>query len=238
MFIVLRYRGDLINDSSMLNVMRLINSRGGILMKNQIITILVFCFITLFSGVSAASPYFDVPSNHWAADAITVLKSEGYPMGYGDNTFRGDRSITRYELAGMMAQLLKQKTGIAVSKNSNPFTDLPNNHYFYNAVTTLASRGIISGYGDGTFRGDKTITRYEMALSVAKLLASVGTLDSSSIGGNPFVDVPSNHWAYDSLMALAAKGIVNSYGDARFNGDRNATRYEAAVMIAKAAVSD
>ena len=142
------------------------------------------------------------------------------------------------ELAGMMAKLLSQKTGISVSGYSNPFSDLPSNNYFYNSVTTLAAKGIMQGYGDGTFRGDKNITRYEMALNVAKLLASANALGGSRLSGNPFSDVPSNHWAYNSLIALASKGIVNAYGNARYNGDRYATRYEAAVMIAKAAVAD
>ena len=188
--------------------------------------------------VSAAAPFADVPENHWAADAVAMLKNYGYPLGYGDNTFRGDRSITRYELAGMMAKLLSQKTGISISGYSNPFNDLPSNHYFYNSVTTLTAKGIMQGYGDGTFRGDKNITRYEMALLMAKLLASADALGGSRLSGNPFSDVPSNHWAYDSLIALASKGIVNTYGNARYNGDRYATRYEAAVMIAKAAVAD
>ena len=209
-------------------------------MKKNPIVMLIFVMTIVFNTVtvSAATSFADVPENHWAADAVTMLKNSGYPMGYGDNTFRGDRSITRYELAGMMAKLLSQKTGISVSGYSNLFSDLPSNHYFYNSVTTLATKGIMQGYGDGTFRGDKNITRYEMALIMAKLLASADALGGSSLSGNPFTDVPSNHWAYNSLIALASKGIVNAYGNARYNGDRYATRYEAVVMIAKAAVAD
>ena len=208
-------------------------------MKKIFITVCAMFFLALsVVPVAASVPYADVPENHWATDAVAMLKNYGYPLGYGDNTFRGDRSITRYELAGMMAKLLGQKTGISISGYSNPFSDLPSNHYFYNSVTTLAAKGIMQGYGDGTFRGDKNITRYEMALLMAKLLASADALGGSRLSGNPFSDVPSNHWAYDSLIALASKGIVNAYGNARYNGDRYATRYEAAVMIAKAAVAD
>jgi len=54
---------------------------------------------------------------------------------------------------------------------SNPFVDVPAKHWSYDAVTKLASAGIVDGYGDGTFRGDKTISRYEMAQIVAKALA-------------------------------------------------------------------
>ncbi len=54
---------------------------------------------------------------------------------------------------------------------SNPFVDVPAKHWSYDAVTKLANAGIVDGYGDGTFRGDKTISRYEMAQIVAKAMA-------------------------------------------------------------------
>ena len=77
-----------------------------------------------------------------------------------------------------------------------------------------------------------------MALILAKLLASTNALGGNRISSNPFSDVPSNHWAYNSLISLASKGVINAYGNAKFNGDRYATRYEAAMMVAKAAVAD
>ena len=54
---------------------------------------------------------------------------------------------------------------------SNPFSDVPADHWSYDAVTQLAQDGVINGYGDGTFRGDKNITRYEMAQMIAKAMA-------------------------------------------------------------------
>jgi len=54
---------------------------------------------------------------------------------------------------------------------TNPFTDVPAKHWSYDAVTKLSSAGIVDGYGDGTFKGDKTISRYEMAQIVAKAMA-------------------------------------------------------------------
>ncbi len=51
---------------------------------------------------------------------------------------------------------------------ANPFSDVPAGHWAYNAVTSLTSKEIFNGYGDGTFRGDKNITRYEAAHMVAK----------------------------------------------------------------------
>ena len=54
---------------------------------------------------------------------------------------------------------------------SNPFSDVPADHWAYDAVSQLAADGIIDGYGDSTFQGSKNITRYEMAQMVAKAMA-------------------------------------------------------------------
>ena len=54
---------------------------------------------------------------------------------------------------------------------ANPFSDVPADHWAYDAVAQLAKDGVIEGYGDGTYRGDQEITRYEMAQMVARAMA-------------------------------------------------------------------
>ena len=54
---------------------------------------------------------------------------------------------------------------------TNPFSDVPAGHWAYDAVTELASKGIVEGYGDGTYLGNRNITRYEMAQMIAKAMA-------------------------------------------------------------------
>ena len=54
---------------------------------------------------------------------------------------------------------------------TNPFSDVPSDHWAYDAVSQLAADGVIEGYGDTTFRGNQNITRYEMAQMIAKAMA-------------------------------------------------------------------
>ncbi len=54
---------------------------------------------------------------------------------------------------------------------ANPFSDVPAGHWAYNSVAKLAAAGVVEGYGDGTYRGDRNITRYEMAQMIAKAMA-------------------------------------------------------------------
>ncbi len=56
---------------------------------------------------------------------------------------------------------------------ANPFMDVPMNHWAYDAVGQLAARGIVSGYPDGTYKGNQPITRYEMASVIARGLAVI-----------------------------------------------------------------
>ncbi len=62
----------------------------------------------------------------------------------------------------------------------------------------------------------------------------VGAASTTFAAANPFSDVPADHWAYDAVAQLAADGVIEGYGDATFQGDKNITRYEMAQMVAKA----
>jgi len=60
---------------------------------------------------------------------------------------------------------------------ANPFTDVPAGHWAYDSISKLAAAGVIEGYGDDTFRGDRLMTRYEMAQIVAKAMAKGANVD-------------------------------------------------------------
>ncbi len=60
---------------------------------------------------------------------------------------------------------------------ANPFSDVPAGHWAYDSISKLAAAGVIEGYGDATFGGDKLMTRYEMAQIVAKAMAKGANCD-------------------------------------------------------------
>jgi len=68
--------------------------------------------------------------------------------------------------------------GTALAAPASPFVDLPKGHWSYAAVDKLAQAGIVDGYGDGTFRGDRTMTRFEMAQAVARAMARSDKADA------------------------------------------------------------
>jgi len=68
--------------------------------------------------------------------------------------------------------------------SANPFSDVPFSHWAYDAVNKLAAKGIIQGYPDGTYKGEKHVTRYALAMVTAKMLANVEQMMEKGFGSN------------------------------------------------------
>ena len=79
-----------------------------------------------------------------------------------------------------LALVLVLVLAFALPVLANPFVDVPLNHWAYDAVQSLAAKGVIVGYPDGTFGGAKSLTRYEFAEATAKALAYVEGMDFAS----------------------------------------------------------
>ena len=60
---------------------------------------------------------------------------------------------------------------------ANPFSDVPAGHWAYGSIAKLTAAGVVDGYGDGTYRGDRLMTRYEMAQIVARAMAKGANVD-------------------------------------------------------------
>jgi len=104
-----------------------------------------------------------------------------------------------------------------------------NTHENQAAIETLASRGIISGYADGTFRPDNLMTRAEFAAVVVRALGL------EPMENSVFTDVPTSSWCAPYIGAAGAYGIVNGVSSTAFRPEGTVTRQEAAVMVSRAA---
>src|SRR5574337_122363 len=69
-----------------------------------------------------------------------------------------------------------------------------------------------------------------LALAVAAILVLAV---ASPVFAQPFADVPTDHWAFDAIAELAAKGIIEGFPDGTFKGDRGVSRYEVAIIVAR-----
>jgi BMFP domain-containing protein YqiC len=91
---------------------------------------------------------------------------------------------------------------------SAPFPDVPSNHWAYDAVNELASRGLIVGYPDGTFRGNNPLTRYELAMILSRLIPQL-----EKIAGGPAIDVSEFVTKAELAEALADYVKVDQLDD-------------------------
>ena len=85
----------------------------------------------------------------------------------------------RKSLTTILTTALMVGTMSTTFASVNPFSDVSHDHWAYDAVVQLAEEGVIEGYEDGTFKGDKNITRYEMAQMVAKAMSKQDSLNAS-----------------------------------------------------------
>ncbi len=113
------------------------------------------------------------------------------------------------------------KTGVS-------FSDVNKNQDFYNAVTYLSEKSILSGYTDGTFRPYGTITRAEAATVMVRMLGLEGSVTQ---GKTNFTDVPADNWAAGYINAAEAAGIISGMGDGTFEPNGEVTYEQIVKMV-------
>ncbi len=158
---------------------------------------------------------------HWAQKNITDLVNRSMISGYGDYTFKPNRSITRSEAIALIAQAFNLK-----GTTNTSFKDLASKHWAYGYIRTAVAADIVEGYEDNTFRPDQAISRAEMTVMIAKALKLKGTE-----GATPFADINPNYWAAPFIIEMKTKGYISGYRNGTFKPNDNATRAEFVTVL-------
>ena len=98
------------------------------------------------------------------------------------------------------------------------------------AVTKLTGLSILTGYEDGTFRPDGTITRAEFSAIISRVIGLNGKVEEAGKSAG-FTDVAENHWATKYIDLAFSKGIINGYGNGLFGPEDKVTYEQAVKMI-------
>ncbi|MGP1567116.1 MAG: S-layer homology domain-containing protein [Peptoanaerobacter stomatis] len=106
------------------------------------------------------------------------------------------------------------------------FSDI-DNHYAKQTILNWVDKGLIKGYDDGTFKPNKNITRAEFVHIISDYL---NLTEKSEVS---FKDVPNDAWYFDDLSKVVNKKLINGYEDNTFRANKNITRQEACVIVAK-----
>lgn len=145
------------------------------------------------SAVTAGVAYSDVPAGHWAAEAIGQVTRSGIMKGYGGGSFKPNQTITRAEMATILSRLITSAQDHAAG-----FSDIAG-HWAQAAVERMSQAGMITGYEDGTFRPDQTLTRAE-AVTIVNRALDIAPLTSAV---QKWTDVPASYWAFGSIQAAS-----------------------------------
>ncbi|WP_234405013.1 S-layer homology domain-containing protein [Paenibacillus bouchesdurhonensis] len=164
-------------------------------------------------------------SRHWAEAQIRQAVEQGTVSGYPDGTFKPNSRVTRAEFTLMLMNAINSR-GESTELRFGDVQEIGT--WAQTAVAQSAASGIVTGYSDGTFRPNASITRAEMAAMIARALKL--QLDTNvSTGFSDDEAIPQ--WAKGSIEAIRELSIVNGRGGNRFVPDDTATRAEAAVML-------
>lgn len=145
------------------------------------------------SAVTAGVAYSDVAASHWAAEAIGQVSRSGMMKGYTDGSFKPNQTITRAEMATLLSRLITSGDG-----QSAKLSDIAG-HWAQAAIERMSQAGMITGYEDGTFRPNQTLTRAE-AVTIINRALGLAPLTSAA---PKWADVPASYWAFGSIQAAS-----------------------------------
>ncbi len=149
-----------------------------------------------------------------------------YIVGYPDGTVQPNGKITRAEVATIFFRLLSDDTREAFWSSTNSYSDVTADKWYNNAVSTLSRLGVISGYPDGTFRPDASITRAEFA----KIAVSFCKYGSTTYSGC-FSDVKASDWFSTCVETARNSNLIAGYPDGTFRPNNAITRAEACTIV-------
>ncbi|GIP23667.1 hypothetical protein J22TS3_39420 [Paenibacillus sp. J22TS3] len=131
-----------------------------------------------------AISFTDIKGDKWYHSEIAKAVQAGYVNGYSDGTIRPDQKVSRQETAVMLARALKLDAA-ASTGNLNSFKDAAAiASWSKDAVSSLAGRGVIEGYEDGTYRPNANLTRAEGVVLLSRMLnAQTVTYDKAGTYG-------------------------------------------------------
>ncbi|MGM7634708.1 N-acetylmuramoyl-L-alanine amidase [Bacillus sp. Hm123] len=166
-----------------------------------------------FKHTALASNFVDVPSSHRGAKEISYLSQGGIVNGGIDGRFSPNKVLTRAEAVAFIGRAL-QLDGI---QRSTSFKDVGSGMFASGYIQSAVDKGIVSGYGDGSFKPSKVVTRGEMAIMISKAFGY--SFNNSSSG---------------AAQALLSRGIAQGLADGSFGFNQSIIRADFSVFLARA----
>ena len=154
--------------------------------------------------VQTAAPsdarFVDVPADAYYADAVDWAVDKGITNGTDDTHFSPNAPCTRAQVVTFLWRAAGQP---AAAGSANPFVDVQEGAYYYDAVLWASGLGITKGTDDTHFSPNDTVTRGQIVTFMYRAAGS-----PAATGDNPFTDVSADAYYYDAVLWAASQGIT------------------------------
>ncbi|XAY16885.1 S-layer homology domain-containing protein [Bengtsoniella intestinalis] len=162
--------------------------------------------LSIYAVVYNNSLFTDVSAEAYYYDAVLWAVANGITTGYADGTFRPTDACTRAQAV----TFLWRAAGEPEATIDNPFSDLDETAYYYDAVLWAVENGVTTGYEDGTFRPDTTCNRGAIVTFLYRLAGE------PEVTGETLSDVAVGTYYYDAVLWAVENGITTGYVDGTF----------------------
>lgn len=160
---------------------------------------------------TAAGPFSDVAATNQFAREITWTRDRGLLNGWSDGTFRPTQPIDRDAMAAVAYRMAGSPAYTPPARS--PYTDVSTSHPFYKEITWARSRGLLTGWNDGSFRPNANITRDATA---ALLYRMAGRPAYTAPAASRFNDVRPGQQFYREIHWLADRGVTTGWADGTY----------------------
>lgn len=172
----------------------------------------------------------DVFPEQWYFEFVDRAAAGGIMQGVGDNRFNPDKNVTR----GQLVTFLYRASAAKAVDGDDSFSDVEEGEYYTEAVQWACKNGIASGYGDGTFRPNRNVSRQEMAAFFSRYLRYRGAPVEE---GTPKAYTDANaidSWAQQAVGEMTAIGLLQGDAKGTFRPHDGSIRAEAATVLIRA----
>ena len=181
-------------------------------------------------NAAANLPFTDVDKDEdWFYDDVRYMWEHGLMAGTAATLFSPDMALTR----SMVVTVVHRMEGEpSVAGLDNPFNDVAAGQYYTEAVAWAADKGIVLGYGDGTFLPDQNVTREDFSAILYRYEQYAEKIPPNTVEERMFADENDiSDYAKEPVKALVMQGIVNGKPNNLFDPKGFATRAEFAAML-------
>ena len=167
------------------------------------------------TGTDVQTDFNDLPTDHYAYQAINDLLARQVVSGYPDGTFRPEQRVTREEFVVMLARAMQ----LAPTAAGHQFTDLPAQHWAAGQITAAVERGLVQGYPGNLFGTGKNITGAEVVVMLTNALGLAREAQQVNL----------ENWYAGSVQVARTQGFIYP----NFTAAMPATRAQCAYSLSR-----